>query len=135
MITVDGEAIPRDSPDRDDREEALRTARLELKLCKALAALDPPHELSVILHARIAEQLRRLRDYDAHDEDVRQAPDLTDDELRQAAGIIRAIRALPSWTDKRHMGRPGFRVILSAYALELTDEIGKRERLLRRRHS
>jgi hypothetical protein len=59
MITVDGEAVPRDSPDGDDREAILRTAQLELKLCKALAALDPPHELSTILHVRITEQLRR----------------------------------------------------------------------------
>jgi hypothetical protein len=127
MITVDGEAIPRGTPDRDDRdEEALRAARLELKLCKALAALDPPHELSTILHARITLQLRRLRRYDATDQDVRQVPDLTDDELHQAAGIIRAIRALPSWTDKSYTGGTGFRVLLSGYALDLTDELDKR---------
>ena len=66
--------------------------------------LDPPHELSTILHARITEQLHRLRGYDANDQDVRQVSDLTDDELRQAAGIIRAIRALPSWTDKSYAG-------------------------------
>ena len=65
VITVDGEAIPQDFPGGDAREEALRTARLELKLCKALAGLDPPHELSTILHARITEQLRRLRRHDA----------------------------------------------------------------------
>src|SRR5258708_3798988 len=113
VITADGEAIPRDSPGADAREEALRTARLELKLHKALAALDPPHEMSAILHARITEQLRRLRRHDANDQDVRQPRDFTDDELRKAAMIIRAIRALPSWTDKSYTGGTGFRVVIS----------------------
>jgi hypothetical protein len=44
MITVDGEAII-SGPDQNDsgqgEGEALRTARLELKLCKAFAALNP----------------------------------------------------------------------------------------------
>jgi hypothetical protein len=40
VITVDGEAIPRDPSDGGDREETVRGTRLELKLCKALAALD-----------------------------------------------------------------------------------------------
>ena len=70
MITVDGEPVPQNPADSNDVEEALRTVRLELKLCKALAALDPPHELSTILHARITEQLRTLRRYDANDQDV-----------------------------------------------------------------
>jgi hypothetical protein len=126
MITVDGEPVPRNPSDSGDHEETVRTTRLELKLCKALAALDPPHELSTILHARITEQLRRLRRYDANDQEVRQACDLTDSELREAAGIIRAIRALPSWSDKTYSSGTGFRVVLSGYALDLTDEIDKR---------
>jgi hypothetical protein len=45
--------------------------RLELKLCKALAALDPPDEMSTLLHARIADLLRKLRRHDAIDATVR----------------------------------------------------------------
>jgi hypothetical protein len=67
VITVDGEAIPGDSPADDDREATARTARLELKLCKAPTALDPPHKLFTILHALITEQLRKLRRHEASD--------------------------------------------------------------------
>jgi hypothetical protein len=68
----------------------------------------------------------RFRWPEVNDQDARQVCDLTDDELRQAAAIIRAIRALPSWTDKSYQGGTGFRVVLSGYALGLTDEIDKR---------
>jgi hypothetical protein len=112
----------------DGGEEAVRAARLEVKLCKALAALDPPHELSVLLHGRITEGLRRMRRYDATDLEVRQVVDLDDEELLQAAGAVRAIRALPSWSDKGYTGGTGFRVVLSGYALDLADEIDKRGR-------
>ena len=73
--------------DGDSSEEALRIVRLELKLCKALTALNPPHEVSASLHARITDLLRRLKRHDATDEDVTQAADLSDEELHQAAAI------------------------------------------------
>lgn len=66
--------------------------------------------------------------YDATHLDVRQVADLADDELLQAAGIVRAIRALPSWSDKSYPGGIGFRVVLSGYALDLADVIDKRGR-------
>jgi hypothetical protein len=75
-ITIDGEAVT-PSPGEDDSEpdecEPLRTARPELKLCQALAALDPSPDL----HARIAAQLRKLPRYNATDPDTRQAADFT----------------------------------------------------------
>jgi hypothetical protein len=40
--------------------------------------------VSGFLHARIADLLRRLKRHDATDQDVTQAADLSDDELRQA---------------------------------------------------
>jgi hypothetical protein len=131
VIVVDGEEIPRpmDGGQRGEgHDEVVRVARLEVKLCKALAALDPHRELSVLLHGRITEALRRLRRHDATDLGVREVADLTDDELRQAAVIVRAIRALPSWADKSYQGGTGFRVVLSGYALDLADEIDKRSR-------
>ncbi len=131
MIVVDGEEIPRptDGGQRgESSEDVVRAARLEVKLCKALATLDPPHDLSVLLHGRITEALRRLRRHDATDLEVRQVADLNDEEMLQAAGIVRAIRALPSWTDKGYPGGTGFRVVLSGYALDLAEEIDKRGR-------
>jgi hypothetical protein len=131
VIVVDGEQIsrPKDGGQGGESpEDVVRVARLEVKLCKALAALDPQHELSVLLHGRITEALRRLRRHDATDLAVRRVADLSDDELRQAAGIVRAIRALPSWTETGYPGGTGFRVVLSGYALDLADEIDKRGR-------
>jgi hypothetical protein len=131
VIVVDGEEIPQPADvdqGGEDGKEVVRVARLEVKLCKALAALDPPHELSVLLHGRITEALRRLQRYDATDLNVRQVADLADDEVREAAVIVRAIRALPSWSDKSYQGKTGFRVVLSGYALDLADEIDKRGR-------
>lgn len=131
MIVVDSEEIPRPTDDGqrgESSEEVVRAARLEVKLCKALTALDPHHELSVLLHGRTTEALRRLRRYDATDLEVRQVADLDDEELSQAAGVVRAIRASPSWSDKCYAGGTGFRVVLSGYALDLADEIDKRGR-------
>jgi hypothetical protein len=127
MTTVDGQPVP--TGEDGGSEEAVRLAQLDVKLCKALARLNPPHELSVLLHARITKQLRVLRiDYEATDQDTRHPADLGDDELRQAADIIRAIRALPFWTEKAFMGGPGFRSVLSGYALDITSELDKRTR-------
>jgi hypothetical protein len=129
VITVDGQAVnpgPAGAPGGEDSSgDALRDIRMELKLCKALAALNPPHEVSGFLHARIADLLRRLRRRDATDQDVRQAGDLSDDELRQAAGILRAIRALPTWASP-YQGGAGLRVALGGYAIGLIDELDKR---------
>ncbi len=47
MITVDGQAVNPGGADGGDSDgETLRVIRLELKLCKALAALNPPHDVS-----------------------------------------------------------------------------------------
>jgi hypothetical protein len=129
MITVDGEAItpgPEENGSRQGEVPALRTIRLELKLCKALVALDPSPELLAPLHGRIAAQLRRLPRYGATDPDTRQPADLTDDELRQAVAIVRAIRALPTWPQMSHQGSSGMRTALGGYALDLADELDKR---------
>ncbi|HEX3960841.1 MAG TPA: hypothetical protein VHZ03_30185 [Trebonia sp.] len=48
------------------------------------------------------------------DEEVTQPADLTDDELKGAAGIVRAIRALPS-SAGRYQGGTGLRVALGGY--------------------
>jgi hypothetical protein len=131
VITVDGQPVhpgPANAhdDDGDSREEALRTVRLELKLCKALAALNPPHEVSASLHARITDLLRRLKRHDATDQDVTQAADLSDDELHQAAKILRAFRALPTWEAAYQGGGTGFRTALGSYAMGLADELDKR---------
>jgi hypothetical protein len=133
VIIVDGEEITPWSPDGKDGggptgEEIVRAARLELKLCKALVALNPPHGLSVILYGRIAQALRVLSNHDAADPDARQATDLDDDELRQAAEIVRAIRALPAIASRIGKGGHGLRFILTDYALDLVNEIDKRGR-------
>jgi hypothetical protein len=124
-MTVDGEAVNPPNGDGEDSRDEMRETRLELKLCKALAALNPPHELSGYLHTRVADLLRKLRRNDAMDEDVTHPADLTDDELKQAAGIVRAIRALPS-SAGRYQGGTGLRVALGGYALDLADEIATR---------
>jgi hypothetical protein len=104
----------------------LRTIWLELKLCKALLMLSPLPELSAPLHARMAANLRKLPRYDAIDPGTRQADDLTDDELREAAGLIRAIRALPSWPNMSYGGSTGLRTGLGSYALDIAVEMDKR---------
>jgi hypothetical protein len=130
VITVDGQPVnpggtsAHDGGDSD--EEALRIIRLELKLCKALAALNPPHDVSVALHVRIADLLRRLKRHDATDQDVTLPADLTDDELHQAASILRAIRALPTWEAAYKGGGTSFRAALGDYAISLIDELDKR---------
>jgi hypothetical protein len=129
MITVDGQAItpgPDESDRGQDEPQALRTIRLELKLCQALVSLDPSPELRAPLHGRIAAQLRKLPRYGAADPDTRQPADLTDDELRQAVAIVRAIRALPTWPQMSHQGSSGMRTALGGYALDLADELDKR---------
>jgi hypothetical protein len=85
VITVDGDPIT--PADAGDEAEELRQgqARLEVKLCKALAALDPPHGLQVIVHGRIAGHLRMLSRHGARCLDARQPAGLTDDELRGAS--------------------------------------------------
>jgi hypothetical protein len=66
-----------------------------------------------------------MRRHDLMDEDVTQPADLTDAELKEAAGIVRAIRALPS-SAGRYQGGTGLRVALGGYALDLADEIATR---------
>lgn len=126
MITVDGEAITPSPDGSNGEDEAVRLTRLDLKLCKALTALNPPHELSVLLHARITAHLRTLRRSGSTAQDTRQAADLDDDELRQGAAIFQATRALPFWSEKAIMGGPSYRTILASYALDLTDELNRR---------
>jgi hypothetical protein len=129
VITVDGQPVNPGGADvdgGDSDEETLRITRLEPKLCKALTALNPPHDVSVALHVRIADLLRRLKRHDASDQDVTQAADLNDDELHQAASILRAIRALPTWEAAYKGGGTGFRVALGDYAMNLIDELDKR---------
>jgi hypothetical protein len=130
VITVDGQAVNPGGTGADDGKdtdgETLRIIRLELKLCKALAALNPPHDVSAAIHARIADLLRKLKRYGATDRDVIQAADLSDDELRQAASVLRAIRALPTWEAPYKGGGTGFRVVLGDYAISLFDELDKR---------
>ena len=128
MITVDGEAVTPGPDGSSGEDEAVRLARLDLKLCKALAALNPPHKLSVLLHARITALLRTLQRHEAIDQDTRQVADLDDEALREAAEVIRAIRALPFWTGKAFMGGPSFRTVLSGFALDVADEIDRRGR-------
>jgi hypothetical protein len=127
VITVDGQAVnPGGADGGDADEEVVRIIRLELKLCKALLALNPPHDLSVLAHTRAAELLRTLRRHDTADRDVSQVADLGDAELREAAGIIRAFHALPSWAAKGFQGGTSFRAVLGEYALDLAAEIGTR---------
>jgi hypothetical protein len=122
VITVDGEPVT--GSESDDPEDIMRRARTELKCCKALAAMNPPHDVSASLHARIVELLRTLRRHGTQDQDVAQMADLSDEELRQATGIIRALRAaLP---EKGYQGGTGFRVALGGYALDVVDEIQTR---------
>jgi hypothetical protein len=123
VLTVDGEPVP--SPGDSDADGSLQNLRLELKLCQALTALDPPSELSVVLHGRITGHLRALHRYHETDHNARQPAALTDDELHQATAIIRALRTLPA------MANNGARThslgaALGGYALDLADELNKR---------
>lgn len=63
---------------------------------------------------------------DATDPGTRQADDLTDDESREAARLIRAIRALPSWPNMSYAGSTGLRTALGGYALDIAVEMDKR---------
>ena len=122
MITVDGEAV---NPG-GDAVNAVDEARLELKLCRALAAVGPPLDVSLLVHARAAELLRLLRNHGAPDPDVIPAADLSDSELKEAAGIVRAFRALPSCGVKGFPGGVSFRAVLGEYALDLAAELDAR---------
>ena len=126
MITVDGEPVSPDAQD-DDGEDGFRrelhAIQLEIKLCKALLMLDPPQELSGPMHARMASNMRKLRAYRATDPSARQPADLSDTELHEASGLIRAIRALPGWS---HHDSSGLRGALGNYALDIVCETDKR---------
>jgi hypothetical protein len=131
LITVDGEPVnPPDASSRDDiaakAGHAVRAYQLELKLCKALAALNPPPDLAYYLHTRIIELLRRLRANRAADAGATWPAGLSDTDLRQAASIIRAFRALPAWTERGFEGGTGRRATLGEYALDLATEIENR---------
>jgi hypothetical protein len=60
VITVNGKAVNPGDGDSDGGgvQEVLRAARLELRLCRALVALRPPRDVSLLVHARAAELLR-----------------------------------------------------------------------------
>ena len=128
MITVDGQAVnpADDRSDDDDVAQAVGAARLELKLCKALAALSPPRDVSLLVHARAGELLRVLRKRDAADPDAIAAADLSDSELKEAAGIVRAFCALPSRSVRGFPGGVTFRAVLGEYALDLAAELDSR---------
>lgn len=120
MIIVDGRPLPVGGTDG-----AQELALLELRLLKALAALDPPHGLASILHSRIAARIRELRSPDTPDPDARQPADLDREELREATGIIRALLALPGHQHATQGGH-GLHVALSAYAQDLAEENRRR---------
>jgi hypothetical protein len=128
VITVDGQAVNRgdDGSDGGGVQEVLRAARLELRLCRALVALNPPRDVSLLVHARAAELLRVLRKHDAADEDATSAADLGDGELKEAAGLVRAFHALPSCGVKGFPGGITFRAVLGEYALDLATELDGR---------
>jgi hypothetical protein len=67
--------------------------------------------VSILVHARTAELLRKLRQCGAVDEDVTEVADLRDSELKDAADIARAFRALPSWRAKGFQGGASFRAV------------------------
>jgi endogenous inhibitor of DNA gyrase (YacG/DUF329 family) len=96
----------------------LRTVRPELKLCQA-SRPSTPRPTCARRCTRIAAQLWKLPRYNATDQDTRQPTDLTDDELREAAVIIRAIRALPTWPTMSYQGNSGLRTALGGYFLLL----------------
>jgi hypothetical protein len=128
VITVNGQAVnpAGDHGDDDDAAKAADAARLELKLCRALAALNPPRDVSLLAHARAAELLRILRNHDVADPDDIRVPDLSDSELKEAAAIVRAFRALPSCGLKGFPGGVSFRAVLGEYALDVAAELDTR---------
>jgi hypothetical protein len=128
MITVNGPAVNRgdDGSDEGGVQEVLRAARLELRLCRALVALRPPRDVSLLVHARAAELLRVLRKHDAADEDAVSAAELGACELKEAAGLVRAFHALPSCGVKGFPGGITFRAVLGEYALDLATELDAR---------
>lgn len=126
MITVDGQAVNPAADHRDDASKAVGAAQLELKLCRALAALYPPRDVSLLVHARAAELLRLLRKHDAADPDAIPAVDLSDAELKEAAGIVRAFCALPAGSIRGFPGGVTFRAVLGEYALDLAAELDAR---------
>jgi hypothetical protein len=120
VITVDGEAVMQ--ADSDDPEHILANVRTELKLCKALLALDPPYDVAVSLYARITDILRVLKRHGQRDAGTPVA-ELSDEELASARDLLRAIRAV---TPERQLtGNTGFRVVLSEYTLAVVDETEK----------
>lgn len=122
MITIDGQAV---NP-RSDAANAVDEARLELKLCRALAAMNPPRDLSLMVHARAAELLRVLRNHDVPDPGAIPVADLDVRELKEATGIVLAFRALPSCGVKGFHGGVSFRAVLGEYALDLAAELDTR---------
>lgn len=125
MIVVDGEPVtPGDG--QDGPAAQVRAAQLEVRLCQALLALDPPEYVMFTACGRIRQALSTLRNHDAPYQEVRDLASLTDGELRDAAGIIRALRALPLWASTLHAGRVGFAAIIGGYALDIADELDKR---------
>jgi hypothetical protein len=128
VISVDGQAVNRgdDGSDGGGVQEVLRAARLELRLCRALVALNPPRDVSLLVHARAAELLRVLRKHDAAYEDATSAADLGDGELKEAAGLVRAFHALPSCGVNGFPGGITFRAVLGEYALDLATELDGR---------
>jgi hypothetical protein len=131
VITVDGQAVHPgdDGSDGGGVQEVLRAARLELRLCRALVALRPTHDVSLLVHVRAAELLRVLRvlrKHDAADEDAIPSAELGDGELKEAAGLVRAFHALPSCRVKGFPGGITFRAVLGEYALDLATELDAR---------
>jgi hypothetical protein len=128
VITVNGKAVNPGDGDSDGGgvQEVLRAARLELRLCRALVALRPPRDVSLLAHARAAELLRVLRKHDAADEDATSAAELGDGDLKEAAGLVQAFHALPSCGVKGFPGGITFRAVLGEYALDLATELDGR---------
>ncbi len=118
MITVDGEPV-------EDGGDSLRNMQVELKLCKALAMLNPPMDLTMPLSQRIIDLLRAMKRAGGPDPDTRDPASLTDEELREAVMLVRAFRALPSWAKAAQHGS-GFRSALGCYALDLIGEMDRR---------
>jgi hypothetical protein len=119
VTTVNGHPVTGHGGHDDDRSVA--RARRELRLSKALLALNPPHDLATILYTRAYALMRDLRRDGTIDPDTRQAADLGDDELHQAAGIVRELLALHN--QKANGSAPrGLRVVLGSYALDLAHE-------------
>jgi hypothetical protein len=130
VITVGGEAVSPagDGSGEDEAAKEVRAARLELRLCKALAALNPPRDVALLVHARAAGLLRLLRKHDAADTDVTAVSDLGDGELREAVEIVRAFRALPPGGIRGFPGGRSFRAVLGEYAFDLAAELDSRAR-------